>query len=774
MAGTTADYGKCFILTADVNLAGVILTPVGNSSKNFTGVFDGNYHTIRNIYISLFGYVGSAGRICNLSVEDINITATNSITGGLAGVNYGNIADCYATGTITITGFSEYSNGGLVGTNYGIINGCYAIATVTGGRNVGGLVGYNSGSISDCYADGTVSGFDFNIGGLVGGNNGTITNCYANSAVSGGRYVGGLVGNNYDGIITNCYVRGAVSGSDYVGGSVGSNPDGIIYASFWDVNTSGQTTSAGGIGLTTSQMKSVATYQNAGWADNGWVINDGADYPHLAWENTGGVPIPQPPPIPLSGSGTEQYPYRISTVDDFALLNQYISVFDKHITLMADLDLSGITFYPIGYNMRAFTGVFEGNGHVIRNMNINMPGSNYIGLFAYVNTGGQFRNLRIENVNIIGASYVGSLAGMSDGNIINCYAIGMVTGSGDYVGGLVGENYQGIITNCYAMGTVNGGDYIGGLVGKNDGDINNCYAMSAVIAGCDAGGLVGMNSGRMTTCYTTRGIVKGESCGDIGGLVGLNSGDIIDCYSTDTTNGWNGVGGLVGENDGSINDCYAAGAVNGCVCAGGLVGWNYHGTVNDCYATGAVGNECGGGVEYVGGLVGYNYQDLGITTASFWDVNISGWTTSAGGTGLSTLQMKQQDSFVGWDFTNVWHICEDTNYPKLIWQILPGDIVCPDGVDFLDLAELCEQWLFENIPADLAPPAGDGIVNFADFAVFAGQGGVSKDIYALNDFAEQWLKVGLRRCSADIDYSGTVDFADFAILASHWLEGVTP
>jgi hypothetical protein len=144
--------------------------------------------------------------------------------------------------------------------------------------------------------------------------------------------------------------------------------------------------------------------------------------------------------------------------------------------------------------------------------------------------------------------------------------------------------------------------------------------------------------------------------------------------------------------------------------------------------------------------------------------------------------MKQQSSFVGWDFVgetangyyDFWRLCnEGFEYPKLAWQYLLGDITCPDGVEIYDLATLCEQWLFEEIPADVVPPGGDGIVNFADFAVFADQWGVSKDIYALFDFAEQWLNIGLPICSADIspspDGDGRVNAADLAILCENWL-----
>jgi hypothetical protein len=104
------------------------------------------------------------------------------------------------------------------------------------------------------------------------------------------------------------------------------------------------------------------------------------------------------------------------------------------------------------------------------------------------------------------------------------------------------------------------------------------------------------------------------------------------------------------------------------------------------------------------------------------------------------------------------------------------NILCPDGVDIEDLAELCEQWLFYEIPADLAPPGGDGIVDFADFAVFANQWGITNDIVQLLDFTKQWLKIGLPVCSADIsplpDGDSRVNSADFALMASNWLQGL--
>ena len=220
LMATPDDWGSSFILTADVNLAGVTLTPVGNSSTQFTGVFDGNDNIISNAvinqpgsdYIGLFGYVGSDGQILNLGVENVNITGADYV-GGLVGYNdYGTLTDCYATGSVSGDGVV----GGLVGWTSGTLTDCYATGSVSGTLNyVGGLVGqnYSGGTLTDCYATGSVSGKG-RVGGLVGvnGSGSTLTDCYATGSVSGtGNYVGGLVGYNDEGTITACYATGSVS-----------------------------------------------------------------------------------------------------------------------------------------------------------------------------------------------------------------------------------------------------------------------------------------------------------------------------------------------------------------------------------------------------------------------------------------------------------------------------------------------------------------------------------------------------------------------------------
>jgi len=444
----------------------------------------------------------------------------------------------------------------------------------------------------------------------------------------------------------------------------------------------------------------VTTYRNAGWAGKGWVINDGQDYPHLAWENVGGIPIPESEPVPLLGSGTIEDPYQIWTPDNFALLSWHSSILDKHISLMSDLELSGIKLYPIG-DLGRFIGVFDGKSHVIRHAVIEQPGSDYVGLFSYMYQNGQICNLGAEDIAIAGREHVGGLVGGNiRGSLTACHTTGLVSGIGS-VGGLAGHSWVGYLAACYATSSVNGDFFVGGLVGDS-------------------------TDSNLATCYAT-GSVRGDDY--VGGLVGDNLGCLAGCYATGDVNGtgWY-IGGLVGHNwgGGSLIDCYATGSVNGDSYVGGLVGENKSGSLKHCYAIGFVtGNE----TISVGGMVGDN--SLGDITACFWDAETSGWTTSAGGIGKTTAEMKTKSTFTnaGWDFVgemingtdDTWSICEGTNYPRLTWQIPEADWLCPDGVGMEDFGYLAEAWMIAEVGGSPIDLDGDNSIDARDLMMLCEQ-----------------------------------------------------
>jgi hypothetical protein len=441
----------------------------------------------------------------------------------------------------------------------------------------------------------------------------------------------------------------------------------------------------------------------------------------VAWKKYGG------------GTGEPNDPCRIYTAEQMNAIGAEPSDWDKHFKLMADTDLSAYTgtdFNIIGYwvdprDNKPFTGVFDGNGHTISNFNYTSTDANNIGLFAYVDD----PNAEIKDLVLI------------DPNI--------EAGTGNWVGSLVGWLREGSVTCCYAKGSsVSGTMYVGGLVGwHSGGPIVNCYSTGNVSGKWwSVGGLVGVNSGTITNC-TTSARVSGKN--NVGGLAGDNRGTITNCYATSSVAGTEHVGGMVGENfGGQVTNCYSTGSVRGTTLIGGLVGKNVPisylnqgggytlvgGTVSNSYSTGSVS-----GNENIGGLVGDNLK--GEIANSFWDIETSGLTTSAGGTGKTTAEMQVKSTFTnaGWDFVgesingteDIWSICEGTNYPRLVRQIPAGDFVCPDGITIEDFLFFIEHWRDDNCDPS-------------------------------NDYCQ----------GTDLDFSGTVDEADLEIFLENWLADV--
>jgi hypothetical protein len=244
--------------------------PIGDIDNPFTGSFDGRGYKIYNLYINrardfvgLFRAVGGLGIIKNIGLENVTIITDGYYSiGGLVGYNFGTIYNVYSTGTIKGVRFA----GGLVGLNEGTVYNSYSKASVNGISEVGGLVGWNyyEGTVYNSYSIASVNGRE-KVGGLVGENLGTIYNCYSMASVNGIDKVGGLVGVNDKGKIYNCYSIGTVVGKWNVGGLVGVN-EGTVANSFWDIEKSGLTISAGGTGKTTAEMKNIRTYTDVAWS----------------------------------------------------------------------------------------------------------------------------------------------------------------------------------------------------------------------------------------------------------------------------------------------------------------------------------------------------------------------------------------------------------------------------------------------------------------------------------------------------------------------------
>lgn len=312
LSGVAQNKSANAVLTADIVVNANVLksdgtlnegtfkewTPIATSASPYTGIFDGQNHTISGLYfnqensydVGLFGR--NNGKIANAGILDSYFYGTSKV-GGMCGNNYtGTISNCYNTGSVSGIGTA----GGVSGYNYtGSITNCYNTGNVSGSSGfVGGVSGYNSkGTIINSYNAGSVSGLEY-VGGVSGINyTGSITDCYNIGSVSGSEgNVGGVNGYNDGGTITNSYNAGSVSGTErYVGGVSGYNDGGTITNCYYDsaIYTGNAIGANDGTtekveGKTTEQFKTgeVTYLQQNGQSEEIWGQTIGTDtYPVL-------------------------------------------------------------------------------------------------------------------------------------------------------------------------------------------------------------------------------------------------------------------------------------------------------------------------------------------------------------------------------------------------------------------------------------------------------------------------------------------------------------
>ena len=267
-------------------------SPIGNDQTvSFRGLLNGQGYAIDRLTIidqcdpgcGLIGDTGPSAVIRDIGLTNVNIFVSpapyGNWVGALVGLNNGTIERSYVTGSVSNDRYGY--TGGLVGFNYGgTISKSYSTATVSGGASVGGLAG-SSESILSCVPAGC----------FVVYLRANIKDSYATGSVLAGTYpavggpsrAGALVGYSSDTNIESSYATGQVllSASGTSGGLAPAvNGSGLISNSYWDVQTTGQSTSAVGVGLTTAQLKSGLP---SGFDSTVWAINPAVNsgYPYL-------------------------------------------------------------------------------------------------------------------------------------------------------------------------------------------------------------------------------------------------------------------------------------------------------------------------------------------------------------------------------------------------------------------------------------------------------------------------------------------------------------
>jgi hypothetical protein len=508
--------------------------PIGNGSTPFTGTYNGQGNTIGSLYINrtidnvgLFGAIQSAN-IKRVILSDVDITGNNQV-GGLVG-NASN---------------SSISHSSSIGNS-----------DISGGGNVGGLVGNldgsdpnNISSLHMCSTTGTVNGSNSNSGGLAGRayTYTYVGNSYSHANVTGNDNVGGLLGRIYGlayQYINSSYATGTVSGAWGTGGLIGygNNTSSNVRASFWDIETSGQTESAGGTGKTSNELKDATTMLDVGWNLTS------------VWLHTGNYPTLRPPlllepnVIQPMGDGSWENPFQIAHLENLLWLSLNPEHWDKSFIQTADIDASESDQWHDGKGLasigtddnNAFSGYYNGQGYSINNLANIRPFDPQTGFFGFTQ-GATINNLHLNDAEIAGRYNAGVLVGESRASMVeNCAVSGWVNTTYGTGGGLAGRSsgfsIPSIFSRCVASVQVYGATDSGGLIGNNDGNIVNSYATGPVNGSNMVGGLAGANSGLITHSFATGG-VSGANSETTGGLVGVNSDTIMNSFWDTETSG---------------------------------------------------------------------------------------------------------------------------------------------------------------------------------------------------------------------------------------------
>lgn len=324
------------------------------------------------------------------------------------------------------------------------------------------------------------------------------------------------------------------------------------------------------------------------------------------------------------GTGTKGDPYLVSTAKQ---LNNVRNYMDKNFKQINDIDLSDYeNWEPIGnYNLEiklgnGFMGTYDGNGYTIKNLKINKPEKESLGLFGYIGSSkqknqiGKIQNLKIENAEIKGKRLIGIVAGVSSGKIENVHVIGKLEGK-EMIGGITGLNYYSSVE----IPTIK----------KSSSDIE-------IKNGEATGGIAGVNAGIIKE---SKSKVKIESKDYVGGIAGINMNIIENTYATGKASSEGTLGGLVGENQEGSN------------------------LINSYTIVFLSGKET------IGSTVGLNQGEM---YGAYYDYSKSGNYNHSSGIAKTTEKMKEKKTYLQyskWDFENIWGIEEGKTYPYLKWEM---------------------------------------------------------------------------------------------------------
>lgn len=322
------------------------------------------------------------------------------------------------------------------------------------------------------------------------------------------------------------------------------------------------------------------------------------------------------PAAAAGGSGTTADPYQIETAVELQSIQNDLSA---AYILMNDIDLTGITWSPIGSSSTPFFGSFDGNGKTISNLTISSSAQNN-GFFGSLTSGATIKDLTFTDCSvtttiswcgvvigsIIMSSSAHETAVISNVDCVRC----SVSTSAPYVGCLVGGIYTSAvveIVDCevsYSEAESTNSDSVGCFVGScrssSSTEITRCNVLysharaSSYQAGCFVGGCTSASLLVIDSSTAQNSIAESSSSYSVSCLVGqCNLAASVNALNCDVVNclakGTDYVGGLYGMNwAGSVaaSDC----TVTGCTI---VATSNYAGGIAGRIASGQVGTFSG-------------------------------------------------------------------------------------------------------------------------------------------------------------------------------------
>ena len=388
------------------------------------------------------------------------------------------------------------------------------------------------------------------------------------------------------------------------------------------------------------------------------------------------------------GQGTEADPYIIRNVTH---LNNIRSFNTSYFRLESDINFAANEYADAQKGWEPilnFSGNFDGNGYILRNLFINRSEENNVGLFSNLNLPGKVKNLQLVSCNVFGGDNTGCLVGLNS----NLYP--HEERSLNYLSG-------GRITNVFVSGNITGQLSVGGVIGRNAGHMEKIYAKTNVTGKNFIGGIVGhLSTGLIIDSFADANVNGTNFIGGIAGL--LDAGQILRSGSKGSVFGTNFSGGVSGgiiynivlfatialefklmsmtsEYYGvirflysetvvgyaiiaHIQDSYSSATVQGESSVGGLSGSvgtdgtsnQYLGNVNSSYSTGKV---IGSDESTTGGLVG-KLSEAGTVLNSYYNIETSRqFDNDNRGIPKSTSQLRAGLlTYPKWDSVNVWSV----------------------------------------------------------------------------------------------------------------------